>query len=63
MLLDVPDNVAVICSSVGVQRGPSSYSSRDDNRPDKLVKQADELDDMVGPSTQLVYSKLVGTDP
>ena len=28
-----------------------------------LVKQADDLDDMVGPSTQLVYSKLDGTDP
>ena len=31
--------------------------------PEKLVKQADDLDDMVGPSTQLVYSKLDGTDP
>ena len=63
MSLGVPDSVAVIRSSIGVQRWPSSYSSRDDNRPDKLVKQADELDDMVGPSTQLVYSKLDGIDP
>ena len=31
--------------------------------PEKLVKQVDDLDEMLGPSTQLVYSKLDGTDP
>ena len=31
--------------------------------PEKLVKQADDLDEMVSPSTQLVYSKLDGTNP
>jgi DNA-binding transcriptional regulator WhiA len=30
---------------------------------EKLTKQADDLGEMVGPSTQLVYSKLDGTDP
>jgi len=29
----------------------------------ELVKQADDLDEMVRPSTHLVYFKLDGTDP